>query len=300
MVEKFTPDEKAIHARLVEKLAPLDIPKAIDVLLEIKEVMDKAGISFFLRQGTCLGAVRDKTFIPWDDDIDIGSVLGLHGLSEEKIEPVVRTLRERGFITKLEHTDDFVWVPIAKPPVMVDWECYRIMDDAVFMYPASRIPVRFFVELKKVDFIGSEFYVPNPPEEYLEAKYGPEWHIPKPAGDYEKDIISLIPESAAYSRARRLKQAITQRLLPWRAATVMVLNERGQPMNNARISVVGLGTFRANKQGVVKLHVPSDFWYALIIKFSGHERTLFVEKVKPAEKYIYRPGEEHLQAVSDL
>ena len=299
-MEKFTPDEEKVFNRLVEKLAPLDIPKAIRVLLEIKEVMDDAGISFFLRQGTCLGAVRDKSFIPWDDDIDIGSVLGLHGLSEEKIEPVVRTLRERGFITKLGHTDDFVWVPIVKPPVTVDWECYHIIDDAVFMYPASRIPVRFFVELKKVDFIGSEFYVPNPPEEYLEAKYGPEWHVPKKIGDYEKDIINLIPEDGAYGRARRLKRAITQHLLPWRAATVMVLDEQGQPMNDALISVVGLGTFRANKQGIVKLHVPSDFWYALTIKFSGHERTLFVEKVTPARKYIYKPGEEHLQAVNDF
>ncbi len=299
-MEKFTPDEEAILDRLVERLAPLDIPKATSVLLEIKEVMDEAGITFFLRQGTCLGAIRDKAFIPWDDDIDIGSVLGLHGLSVEKIEPVVRTFRERGFITTLEHTDDFVWVPIVKPPVTVDWECYRVIDDAVFMYPASRIPVRFFVELKKVDFIGGEFYVPNPPEEYLEAKYGPEWRVPKPAGDYEKDIINLIPKGTAFGRARRLKQAITRRLLPWRAATVMVLDERGQPVNDARISVVGLGTFRANKQGIVKLHVPCNFWYALIIKFSGHERTLFVEKVRLAGKYIYRPGEEHLRVISDL
>ncbi|MFC1907815.1 LicD family protein [Chloroflexota bacterium] len=299
-MEKFTPDEEVIHDQLVERLAPLDIPKAIRVLLEIKEVMDKAGITFFLRQGTCLGAVRDKAFIPWDDDIDIGSVIGLHGLSEEKIEPVVHTLRESGFITKIEHADDFVWVPIVKPPVLVDWMCYRVMGDVLFMYPASRIPVQLFVELKKMDFIGSEFYVPNPPEEYLEVKYGPEWHVPKLAGDYEKDIINLISEGAAYSRVRRLKQVITQRLLPWRAAAVMVLDERDQPMNDARISVVGLGTFRANKQGIVKLHVPSDFWYALVIKFSGHERTLFVEKVKPAGKYIYRPKEEHLQAISAL
>jgi hypothetical protein len=299
-MEKFTPDETIVHDQLVERLAPLDIPEAIRVLLEIKEVMDKAGITFFLRQGTCLGAVRDKAFIPWDDDIDIGSVLGLHGLTKEKIEPVVRTFKERGFITTMEHTEDFVWVPIAKPPVRVDWECYHIMDDAVFMYPANRIPIRFFVELKKVGFIGSEFYVPDPPEEYLETKYGPEWHIPKPAGDYEKDVINRIPERAAYSRARRLKQVVTRYFLPWRATTVMVVNEQGQPMSDAQVSVVGLGTFRANKQGIVKLHIPSDFWYALIIKFNSHERILFVEKVKQAGKYIYRSGEEHLQAIGDL
>jgi hypothetical protein len=47
-MEKFTPDEEAAHDRLVERLAPLDIPRATSVLLEIKEVMDEAGITFFL------------------------------------------------------------------------------------------------------------------------------------------------------------------------------------------------------------------------------------------------------------
>jgi hypothetical protein len=61
----------------------------------------------------------------------------------------------------------------------------------------------------------------------------------------------------------------------------MVLDERGQPMNDARISVVGLGTFRTNKHGIVKLHVPYEFWYALVIKFDGHERTLFVGRRAP-------------------
>ncbi len=71
-------------------------------------------------------------------------------------------------------------------------------------------------------------------------------------------------------------------------------------MYDALISVEGLGTLRVNKQCIIKLHIPSDFWYALSIKFNGHERILFVEEVKPTRKYIYRPGEERLQTVSDL
>ena len=38
----------------------------------MKEVFDRWGIEFWIDQGTLLGAVRDNTFLAWDDDIDLG------------------------------------------------------------------------------------------------------------------------------------------------------------------------------------------------------------------------------------
>ena len=54
-------------------MIPMDIQKGEKSILEIKELMDDLEVIFFLRHGTCLGAVRDGQLIPWDDDIDIGS-----------------------------------------------------------------------------------------------------------------------------------------------------------------------------------------------------------------------------------
>ena len=54
-------------------MIPMDIQKGEKSILEIKELMDELDVIFFLRHGTCLGAVRDGQLIPWDDDIDIGS-----------------------------------------------------------------------------------------------------------------------------------------------------------------------------------------------------------------------------------
>lgn len=48
--------------------------EAIENLKEIKEVFDHNNIPFWLEDGTLLGAIRDKGIIPWDTDIDLGSL----------------------------------------------------------------------------------------------------------------------------------------------------------------------------------------------------------------------------------
>ena len=43
-------------------------------LVKVGNLLDESNISYFLDHGTLLGAVREKGFIPWDNDIDLGVV----------------------------------------------------------------------------------------------------------------------------------------------------------------------------------------------------------------------------------
>jgi len=82
--------------------------------------MDEVKVTFFLRQGTCLGAVRDKGIIPWDDDIYVGSVFGLHEFDKEIMESVKQAFKKYGFLIRVVQTDYFICVTLIKASMRID------------------------------------------------------------------------------------------------------------------------------------------------------------------------------------
>lgn len=45
--------------------------KLLDILVYFRDFCEAHQLRFYLSAGTCLGAIRHKGFIPWDDDLDV-------------------------------------------------------------------------------------------------------------------------------------------------------------------------------------------------------------------------------------
>jgi hypothetical protein len=272
---------------------PMDIDAAEALLKEAKEILDGLGIVFFLRQGTCLGAVRDHALIEWDDDLDTGSIIGLHDLSEDLIESAAEAFRARGYDAIIVEVDTKISVELDKYGTHMDWTCYRIIGDHVLQTPGVKIPVSLLTNLKRIDFLGEQFDVPNPPEEYLRLKYGPEWMVPKRTG-YERDILNLIPDQESSGGLGKVMQ-LMRRLLPQRkTGSLKVLDFDKRPVKGAEVllaSTVLSGLIRSNtgRDGRTKLDLPNEGPYMVGVRYGDHDEVLYAETLVPGIDYVYMP-----------
>ncbi len=283
-------------------LKPMAMTAAEALLKEAKQILDQLGLVFFLRHGTCLGAVRDNAFIEWDDDLDIGSVIGLHGLTEELVRSAADVFTEHGFDARIEENELHVSVELEKSGTHLDWSCYRIIDDSIYQWPVVQIPVSLHTDLQEIDFLGAKFLVPNPPEEYLRLKYGPEWMIPKRAGRFEQQVLDLMAETTLPDGM----MGLANKLEPQRhTGSLKVLDREGRPVEGAEVSLAattvltGLDTSRTNTDGYVYFRLPGEAGYVVAVQYGDHKEILYVEHLAPGVDYVYKPDPQNPSGRAD-
>jgi hypothetical protein len=220
---------------------PIDVTAAKRVLIETKEIFDRGGITFFLASGACLGAVRDGSFISWDDDVDLFSIIGMNNLSEESILMTVAVFTENGCFARRNYVPNSFNHSFIKDWVRIDWACGYPVNNSVFSYPGIYIPIQLFEHPKAVEFLDTTFLVPNPPEEYLRLKYGDQWIVPKKPGAYEIDVVEKIPTKTVIREPCHIRVLDAQSQLvridyPARRSRKGTVHGRTNPRNNLCVS----------------------------------------------------------------
>ena len=272
----------------------MHIQDAEKILSEIKQILDNNNIVFFLRHGTCLGAVRDGKLLPWDDDIDIGSIIGMHDLNELSIYKAVENFKIAGYQAKVLETNFHIGVELTKFSIPIDWTCYRVQKGSIFQYPGVNIPAHIHEDLASINLLGQSFYVPNPPEKYLKLKYGPDWRVPKKVG-FEADIINTIPETINLGRPGMFTR-IVKLFFPGRYMTkIKILSSVGEPIKMIEVAIVGVGKRVTDHDGSVRFVLYNEDYYAVSVGTGKDREILYVEMLKPGGKYFYiaNPNEKH-------
>ena len=212
----------------------LDQEKVKSELLRFKRLMDEFGVKFFLISGTCLGAVREKGFIPWDSDIDIG-VLDCPDFYElpQKFEghydevQVVDNVENGAYFFLIKKFAGGAELKIEVRAFYAGGndEVYFNMNLGKSMFYRDvhlAWPVKLFEQFEEVEMFGERWSVPSPVEEYLSIMYGPEWRKPSQYSDWRYNTKNIL--DGAMGVEKRILVFGSSRGIGWLLANALVEN----------------------------------------------------------------------------
>ena len=147
-------------------------------LLDYKKVMDKHNIRYGLMFGTLLGAIREKGFIVWDEDVDIFSL-------EEDRKKMLNALfhfEEYGFkVARYTFKNRCYLLSLMRDGEYIDTYFYKkILNSRVFR--DNSLDAKYLNSSETIEFLGDKFPVPSNPKHVLTLFYGEDWNIPNKEG----------------------------------------------------------------------------------------------------------------------
>lgn len=147
-----------------------------NVMSSLKKISPFVSLGF----GSVLAIMRDGDFIPHDDDMDIliafeAKRMGKFSTALEEIRDVL-TADGYGIHGQYPSHRNVNW----KGGKAVDVFVGFIEDGDVSWFPSRRrnLKVNQLFPVRSIEMFGVECEIPNEPEEYLAATYGPDWRTP--------------------------------------------------------------------------------------------------------------------------
>ena len=140
--------------------------------LEVTNLFKKNHIDFFLYGGVLLGFHRDKNFIKWDWDIEIGMFEKDLDLNYEKI---VRILKFNNFSIISKNKDELkiIFTKYSKPSI-TQFEINGLVYDYInknFIRKKLNIPSKFLRNLSQIKIFNQKYFTPSPRSDFLKYFY---------------------------------------------------------------------------------------------------------------------------------
>ncbi len=140
--------------------------------LEVTNLFKKNHIDFFLYGGVLLGFHRDKNFIKWDWDVEIGMFEKDLDLNYEKI---VRILKFNNFSIISKNKDELkiIFTKYSKPSI-TQFEINGLVYDYInknFIRKKLNIPSKFLRNLSQIKIFNQKYFTPSPRSDFLKYFY---------------------------------------------------------------------------------------------------------------------------------
>jgi len=172
--------------------------EALELLDGTVSIINQNQSKYFLDAGTLLGAVRDKKFIPWDHDIDLGIIYN----NQIEIDKLIKLLKKTYYVRALKFKNDpDIWnlgkyriIKVYKKKGLLNRE--KLCLDIFIFYPSiidktneevykygvwdknAFYPRNILNHFTSIKFYNKYYNIPNNPENFLKFKYGNNWKIP--------------------------------------------------------------------------------------------------------------------------
>jgi lipopolysaccharide cholinephosphotransferase len=174
-------------------------------LLVLRSMLLKANIRWGIVFGTLLGAVREKDFIAYDEDVDIL----VFREDQEKIFDLIHELNSCGF--KIARYEEHSLLSIIRKNEYIDIYLFKktLFGRRCLDY---YIPGVFLRKFTKIKFLKKNFPTINKVREYLVYQYGLDWKVPKknqhakPNIFWKKVVIFFFPTAVKAYHSLRAKK----------------------------------------------------------------------------------------------
>lgn len=169
-IEKLSFSEISNHIVEVGKKHIICVAVCEKNLVDIKRILDKARIDFWLYFGTFLGVYRDKGLIPYDSDVD----LAVCAEDLVRLTYCLDEFKEEGFkLIRFSSEGVAFWRDNEGIGIFAFnlengkriWRFYK--------YDLSAFNVR-----NEVSFLGESWRIFSEPEKWLRYIYGEDWKVP--------------------------------------------------------------------------------------------------------------------------